>query len=435
MVDIHNAKDRIEWSKKSLEKRFSKNNADISCRFLTRLRMENKSYGRVANYADSCIRILKLKDGKNIQDWTRDEIEEIHRLIADSEHANSVKKGTLTALKRLYHFAKHNKIPDKSKGDEYDSTVSWITPGVFQDKYHKIQPRDLLTDDELLKMIQAVKTIGGRYVQRNLAIVYLMLEGAYRPGELFNIVIGGIEFHDDFVRVSTTGKTGPKTLTLVASYIPLKQWMELHPQSDDPNSYLLYDDNENGLMKYTSFLYILATSKKKANIKKRLWPYLFRHTSLTEYSKRLGNIVKIYGNWSPHSNALSTYEHLANSDQEDAILRVHGLKSDTEEQSILFFKMCPSCKTKNNQDSSHCHQCGTELAKKLIQQRQKEMQQKQKQASKRLESKFSSKLESLEIMIQKQQDQIRKRDKLIKKTVKIKKLEITSALLLFYLSP
>ena len=199
MVDIHNSKERIEWSKKSIEQRFSKNNAQISCKFLIRLRLENKSYGRVANYANCCIRILKLKDDKNIQNWTRNDIEDIHQLVVDSNHANSVKKATLTTLKRLYHFSNHNEIPDKSKGHEYDPVVSWVTPGMFQDKYNKIQSRDLLTDDELLKLIQAVKIIGGKYVKRNLAIVYLMLEDAYRPGELFNIVIGGIEFHEDFV--------------------------------------------------------------------------------------------------------------------------------------------------------------------------------------------------------------------------------------------
>ncbi len=327
----------------------------------------------------------------------------------------------MTTLKRLYHFAIHNEIPDKSKGHEYDPVVSWITPGTFQDKFNKIQSRDLLTDNELLELIQAVKVIGGRYLKRNLAIVYLMLEGAYRPGELFNIVIGGIEFHDDFVRVSTTGKTGTKTLTIVASYMPLKEWLDVHPNSDDPDSFLLYDDNSGEIMKYTSFLYMLTTAKKKAKIKKRIWPYLFRHTALTEYSKKLGNIVKIYGNWSPHSNALSTYEHLANSDQEDAILTLHGLKNTTDQESILFSKLCPTCKTRNSQDKSHCKHCGNELAKQLIQKKQINMQLQQKQLSQRLDAKFSSKMKTLEKMMQTQQQQIQERDELIGELLQQKK--------------
>ena len=418
MVDIHKAKERVEWSKASITQRFSKDNAETTCRFLTRLRLENKSHGRIANYADASIQILKIKDDKNIRDWSRDDIETVHQTIADSDHANSVKKSTLTTLKRLYHFAKHNEIPDKSKGMDYDSTVSWVTPGMFRDKYHKIQSKDLLTNDELLSLIQAVKIIGGKYVKRNIAIVFVMLEGAYRPGELFNIQIGGIDFENDFVRVHTTGKTGPKSLALVASYEPLKEWLAEHPQSNDADLYFLYDDNEDGLMIYTDFLNMLSKANQKAELKKRVWPYLFRHTALTEYSKKLGNIVKIYGNWLTRSNALSTYEHLANSDQEDAVLTLHGLKKHTEQEFILFFKICPSCKARNSQDKSHCKNCGNEISKKLIPQKQLKLQSKQKQISQKLDSKFSSKLKTLEKMMQKQQRQILERDKLIEELLK-----------------
>ena len=66
---------------------------------------------------------------------------------------------------------------------------------------------------------------------------------------------------------------------------------------------------------------------------------------------------------------LSRYEHLANSDQEDAVLKFHGLKKQDNSQSILFSKICPSCKEKNSADKSHCTKCGTVLTKKLAQQR------------------------------------------------------------------
>ena len=278
-IDIHRCKERIEWVRQSTSKRFSASNADITDRFLTRLRLENKSYGRIANYGDCMIRILKIKDDVSIVQWSRQDIENVHRIIADSDHANSVKKSTLSTLKRIYHFAKHNEIPDKSRGGQYDPVVSWITPGTFVDKYNKIQSKDLLTDAELLELIRATKIIGGKYVKRNLAALFLMLEGAYRPGELFNITIKGIEFEDDFVRVHTTGKTGPKSLALVASYGPIKEWLSEHPYADDLDAFLLYDDNADGLMTYVDFLKILAKARKKAGIKKKVWPYLFRHTS------------------------------------------------------------------------------------------------------------------------------------------------------------
>lgn len=59
----------------------------------------------------------------------------------------------------------------------------------------------------------------------------------------------------------------------------------------------------------------------KAIIQKR-FPEENAKTALTEYGKRLGNVAKIYGNWSRGSNMLAVYVHPANSDQEDAVLRL-----------------------------------------------------------------------------------------------------------------
>jgi site-specific recombinase XerD len=330
--------------------------------------MENKSFGRIANYAESTKRILLVKDDKKISEWTKKEIESVYKAIADSDYENSVKKDTLIALKRLYHFARHDEIADKSKDREYDGNVSWIVPSYFQDRYEKIQAKDLLTDIELENLFKAVKEVSkGRYVKRNVAILFTLFEGAYRPGELFNMRIGGLQFEDDFVRVHTRGKTGPKALPLVTSFVPIKEWLAEHPHGDDPDAFLWYHDNKEGVMTYPMLFYLVKKSAHTAGIKKHVWIYLFRHTSLTLYSKKLGNLVKLYGNWSKGSNMLSKYEHLASSDQEDAILKLHGIKKQDDSKSILFSKICPQCHQRNSADKFHCSNCGAILSKKLAQ--------------------------------------------------------------------
>jgi integrase/recombinase XerD len=398
-VDIHNSKKRLEYAKATIQKRFSEDNTKTACRFLDRLRLDNKSHGRIANYAECIRRILGIKDDKKIKDWSKEEIEQIHKTITDSDYENSVKKDTLLTLKRLYHYATHDEIADKTKGRDYDPLVEWITPGSFKDKYSKIQPKDLLTDEEILQLIQAVKKIGGKYVKRNIAIIFVLLEGAYRPGELLDIQIGGIEFKENFVRIHTTGKTGPKSLTLVASYGPIKEWLAEHPKGDEPESFLFYHDNEDGLIPYQRLAQFLKKATRISGIKKRVWPYLFRHTALTEYSKRLGNVAKIYGNWSRGSNMLAVYEHLANSDQEDAVLRLHNLKKEDKENSILFPKICPACKQRNSSDKSHCVHCGSGLSKELVQIKQAILEKRQNTDVKVLERRFSKKIKSLESLI------------------------------------
>jgi len=370
-LDIHNSKKRIEYARTGFHRMFSAENAKVACEFLDRLRIENRSLGRISNYAECTRRILLVKDDKRISEWTKKEIESIHKAIAESNYQNSVKKDILTTLKRLYHFAAHDELADKSRGKDYDPNVSWIIPSYFKDRYEKIQAKDLLTDLELERLFNAVKEVSkGRYVKRNIAMVFTLFEGSYRPGELFNIRIGGLQFEDDFVRVDTTGKTGPKRLSLVTSFVPIKEWLAEHPHSDDPNAFLWYHNNKQGIMRYQMLFYLIKKSAQMAGIKKHVWIYLFRHTSLTMYSKKLGNIVKLYGNWSKGSNMLSKYEHLASSDQEDAILKLHGIKKQDDTESILLSKICPSCKERNSSDKSHCMKCGAILSKKLAQQRE-----------------------------------------------------------------
>ena len=142
-------------------------------------------------------------------------------------------------------------------------------------------------------------------------------------------------------------------------------------------------------------------------IKKRVWVYLFRHTSLTMYSKKLGNIVKLYGNWSKGSNMLAKYEHLASSDQEDAILKLHGLKKQNDSESILFSKICPSCKERNSADKNHCIKCGNILSKRLAQVREAKKQDEIKQ----IERNFGLTVKALQRSILEQQ---RKLDEILK---------------------
>ncbi len=50
-LDIHNTKYRINLAEKTIMEKFPANGKTV-CRFLERLRFENKSPGRIANHAD-----------------------------------------------------------------------------------------------------------------------------------------------------------------------------------------------------------------------------------------------------------------------------------------------------------------------------------------------------------------------------------------------
>jgi integrase/recombinase XerD len=403
--DIHHNRHKYENCKKNIAKWFSKDNSQITLDFLETLRSRTSlKYSRLTIYANQAIALLKIKDDMPIKEWNRKDIEKIISTLKDSVYSSETKILMAIALKKLVHYAKHNEIIDKNNNADmdYDSVVEWVRPTMFKDNHEKIQPKDLLTDEEMLKLIEASKKVGGRYIKRNIASIYVLFDGAFRPAELLNIKIGNIEFSEDHYRVYTYGKTGPKTLTLVTSMIPVKEWLAEHPKADDSSSYLFYHNNTEGRMSYPYLRKLIKNLQVESGIKKRIWAYLFRHSAITEYVRLLKSpqLVKRYGNWSKNSNMINRYEHLADSDQEDAILKLHGLKKEDESKaSMLFSKICPSCKERNSADKSHCVKCGEIISKKLAQEREAGKQDDMK----KLEKRFGSAITELQEAILEQQ--------------------------------
>lgn len=403
--DIHHTRHKYENCKRNIPKWFSKDNARIALDFLESLRSRTSlKYSRLAIYANQIIALLKIKDDVSLENWNKTDIEKVISVIKDSQNSSETKILMAIALKKMVHYAKHEEIIDKNNNADrdYDPSVDWVRPTMFKDDHEKIQPKDLLTDEEMLKLFEATKKLGGRYIRRNIAAIYVLFDGAFRPSELLNIKIGNIEFSEDHYKVHTHGKTGPKALTLVTSIVPVKEWLAEHPKADDPSSYLFYHNNQDGRMSYANLRKLIKDVQIESGIRKRVWAYLFRHSSITEYVRLLKSpqLVKRYGNWSKNSNMINRYEHLADSDQEDAILRLHGLKKeDSNKTSILFSKICPACKERNSADKSYCVKCGAVISKRLAQ----ELKAGRQDEIERLERKFSSAIRTLHETILEQQ--------------------------------
>jgi ribosomal protein L40E len=58
---------------------------------------------------------------------------------------------------------------------------------------------------------------------------------------------------------------------------------------------------------------------------------------------------------------LSEYSHLISSDVNQAILAMHGIRTDKQKESLLKPKQCPRCSTINSKDARFCHKCGSIL--------------------------------------------------------------------------
>ena len=366
--DIHNYLGKIEYLKRKLAKI---QQGDIGIKFLEKLKLSGLSDGRICYYGDRLSLLLEIFNNKKIKlDLaTKHQCESVLSDIISRDYKGETKKAYALTLLKLVHFAKKDEIGDRQEKG-YIKEISWIKPSRYLDKNHEegsIKPEDLLTIDELNLLL------GKCANKRDKAMLWVMFEGALRPGELLHLKVGGIVFQENYILLTTRGKTGSKRIALVLSFKPLLDWLEEHPLKDDPNAFLWYSYSPRSKTKRVSYRYLTRCVKKcaqEAGIKKRIWNYLIRHTQLTFLAKKLSDqTLRAYGNWKRSSKMPARYVHLSGKDIEDAILELHGIKNEDENHmTVAKLIPCPRCTQQNTPDNPRCLSCGFIIDQKLLSQ-------------------------------------------------------------------
>ena len=365
-LDIHKYEEKVIRYKK----RFGTvKQGDLGIRFLDKLYLTGLSYARIIVYADRLSIVLEQFNKRtiDISKATKQDCEDILSEILQlksqkgKQYGGQSKRAFALTLLRLVHYAKTQEIGNRDSDDGYVSEVSWIKPSRYEDKKRTIKPEELLTVDEVKAIIQKATTV------MDIAMIWTMFEGAFRPGEMLNLRVGGIEFRDNYVLISTYGKTGNKRVPLVMSFRPLMNWLAVHPKRDNPLAYLWYSScTEHNGIGYETLRQTIKKCARDAQIKKRVWNYLFRHTKLTHLSKTISDrILCVFGNWSPESKMPAKYSHLSGKDVEDALLEAYGIKAEKDDTKIELVP-CPRCTKSNTPDSRRCNDCGFILDENLL---------------------------------------------------------------------
>jgi len=198
-------------------------------------------------------------------------------------------------------------------------------------------------------------------------MIYVLFEAALRPSELLTMRTNGVIFKDNYCLITANGKTGIKRIPLVTSSRPLLERLEGHPYRDDPGAPLwcsLDHSHEGKRLSYTHFRLIIKRLAQKAGIKKTIWPYLYRHTSLTAMAKVFTECrLEQFAGWTYGSKMTRRYVHFSARDLEDAILELHGLKPSSKAEGLSKIVECPRCSSKNPFGDIRCSTCGMILDK------------------------------------------------------------------------
>jgi integrase len=96
----------------------------------------------------------------------------------------------------------------------------------------------------------------------------------------FNITNEGIQYAE--VRI-TQGKTGPRTVPLIDSIPYLKEWMEEHPNSKNPDSFIFISQGNN----HGSKLTLDGLSSHYDYYKKKYFTKILNDNTVPEYDKSI----------------------------------------------------------------------------------------------------------------------------------------------------
>ena len=225
----------------------------------------------------------------------------------------------------------------------------------------RLSREDLITPEDLDVLLKAC---AGDLMAK--ALVHVQYEAGTRPGELLNIQMKHVKFDEFGAIIKVDGKTNARPIRLVESAPNLTAWVDVHPFADEKDSPLWIQRFPSSFGKaqtYGTSRRLLNNIIKKSGIKKRVFLNLFRHSEATRMAKHLTEAeLKKRQGWSNSSKMPARYVHMVDSDVEDKILAMHGLKNQQEDSEIQKIQVCPICSFVNSPESKMCRRCAKPMS-------------------------------------------------------------------------
>ena len=342
-----------------MQKDLSENNLQVIKKFNRVLVNESLSDARRSKILSTLLSLSRMLK----KDWNEANKEDIEELVynfnkkfsKDGQETNTTSDHK-KILKNFYRWLKFDSRDQKSVGDPTET--SWIRIK---------KPRENLTADMLITDVEKnmlLKACGENL--RDRAFIHTFSDLACRPGEILSRQIKHVKFDDKGAVIVVDGKTGPRPVRVIECVPDLASYFDKHPNNSDPEAplWIAMDDKKFGeSWSYHAMRKRLQRICDVAQIHKRIWPNLFRHTGATKTGMFLTESLqkKRYG-WSSGSKMPGRYKHMMNSDVEEAIFKHYGISTSKNEDIVSRPKICHICNIPNSYDSKICSKCGKPLS-------------------------------------------------------------------------
>lgn len=232
-------------------------------------------------------------------------------------------------------------------------------------KFNTKRAGDMLTSEDVEALVKACRT------SRDRALISVMYEGGFRPIELSRLVWEDVKWDQYGAVINTDQKTGkPRYIRLVSSVPALAQWQQDCHQETGPVFRGLRAGHENGTGITThSIADIVYDAAEAAGIKKRVHPYLLRHTRVTHLLEDgvPESVIKLQHWGSLTTPMLATYGHISNAHIDRVMLDHAGIEPPAKrDRASPRPVQCQKCKTLNLPGSARCSFCGLAFTQEAL---------------------------------------------------------------------
>lgn len=301
--------------------------------------------------------------GKPFESAARQDVLRVVGHVETNGYSESTKAGIKVAIKKFFKWLRGT--------EDYPIEVRWIKASLRRGT-RKI-PEELITEEDARKMMEAAGN------SRDRALIAVLFDSGCRIGEVGKLKVKHVQFDKFGAVIVVHGKTGMRRVRLVPSVPSLAQWMSFHPARSNPEAPLwvsFQDRFSVRCLTYPGARNMVYKLRRKAGIKKRIHPHLFRHSSATFWADKLteAQMNERFG-WVQGSAQSATYVHLSGRQVDDSILRTYGLKRDEDNDGPKFVpRECLRCHTQNETTAKFCASCGMAFDPIAATERDKELE-------------------------------------------------------------
>ncbi len=285
---------------------------------------------------------------------TKQDIVRLMAQIEDRGLSDWTKYNYKTTLKLFFRW-----LRGMEREDGYPEEVKWIRRQKKIEARHPVHPQHLLSQSEKAAIIGATQNM------RDRAFFEVWFECGRRPEEVLTLHIGDVHFDGIGAKLFVNGKKGSDYSRLISSVCALSSWLDIHPLRSDQSAPVwvsLGRQNRNCQLSYNSMIGLVRRVARRAGIKRRVFPYLFRYTRANETQAILTESQQCaFMGWRPGSKMPGIYLLRIGRNIDEAQAKMNGAKPDKKESAVPQKRSCPRCKETGSPYSRFCNRCGCPL--------------------------------------------------------------------------